>query len=115
MVRRWSLGSGDRVHRSVVVLDHKAGNALAEGLSFCAVLQAAHKPRAGQELCCSSDAWNGAMQVVDGEEVGKALDSGDQVECFAIVLNRKAGTALAEGIKLLCKVEDKRELGQVRS
>lgn len=115
MVRRWALGSGDQVHRSVVVLNRKAGNALAEGLSFCAVLQAARKPGAGQELSCSSDSWKCAMQVVDGEEVGKALDSGDQVECSAVVLSRKTGTALAEGIKLLCKAEDKRELGQVRS
>lgn len=55
------------------------------------------------------------MQVLDGEEVGKALYSDDQVVCSAVVLNRKAGTALAEGVKLLCKAEDKRELGQVRS
>jgi mRNA-degrading endonuclease toxin of MazEF toxin-antitoxin module len=115
MVRRWALGSGDQVHRSVVVLNRKAGNSLAEGLSLCALLQAARKPRAGQELSCSSDAWKCAMQVGDGEWWGNNLYSGDQVECSAVVLNRKTGTALAEGIKCLCKAEDKRELGQVRS
>ena len=32
------------------------------------------------------------LQVEDGEEVGKALDTGDQVE-FSVLLNRKLGTA----------------------
>ena len=48
----------------------------------------------------------------DGEETGKALDTGDQVE-FSVLLNRKLGTSVAESVKLLCKAEDKRELGQV--
>ena len=52
------------------------------------------------------------LQVADGEEVGKALDTGDQVE-FSVLINRKLGTSVAEGVKLLCKAEDKRELGQV--
>ena len=52
------------------------------------------------------------LQVEDGEEAGKALDTGDQVE-FSVLLNRKLGTSIAEGVKLLCKAEDKRELGQV--
>ena len=53
-------------------------------------------------------------QVQDGEEVGRALDSGDQVE-LSVVINRKLGTTVAEALKLLCKAEDKRELGQVSS
>ena len=51
------------------------------------------------------------LQVEDGEEIGKALDTGDQVE-FSVLLNHKLGTSVAEGVKLLCKAEDKRELGQ---
>ena len=51
-------------------------------------------------------------QVQDGEEVGRALDTGDQVE-LSVVINRKLGTTVAEAVKLLCKAEDKRELGQV--
>ena len=50
-------------------------------------------------------------QVEDGEEVGKALDTGDRV-VFSVLLNRKLGTSVAESLKLLCKAEDKRELGQ---
>ena len=53
-------------------------------------------------------------QVQDGEEVGRALDAGDQVE-LSVVVNRKLGTTVAEAVKLLCKAEDKRELGQVGS
>lgn len=52
-------------------------------------------------------------QVQDGEEAGRALATGDQVE-FSVLLNRKLGTALAEEVRLLCKAEDKRKLGQVR-
>ena len=51
-------------------------------------------------------------QVQDGEEVGRALDAGDQVE-LSVVVNRKLGTTMAEAVKLLCKAEDKRGLGQV--
>ena len=53
-------------------------------------------------------------QVQDGEEVGRALDTGDQVE-LSVVINRKLGTTVAEAVKLVCKAEDKRELGQVGS
>ena len=52
------------------------------------------------------------QQVQDGEEVGRALDTGDQVE-LSVVINRKLGTTVAEAVKLVCKAEDKRELGQV--
>jgi len=52
------------------------------------------------------------VQVQDGEETGRALDTGDQAE-FSVTINRKLGTAVAEGVKLICKAEDKRELGQV--
>ena len=50
------------------------------------------------------------QQVQDGEEVGRALDTGDQVE-LSVVINRKLGTTVAEAVKLVCKAEDKRELG----
>lgn len=51
------------------------------------------------------------LQVEAGEEIGKALDTGDRVE-FSVLLNRKLGTSVAESVRLLCKAEDKRELGQ---
>lgn len=50
-------------------------------------------------------------QVRGGEEAATSLAPEDEVE-FDVVTNRKTGGFRAEGVELLCKAEDRRELGQ---
>lgn len=52
-------------------------------------------------------------QVRGGEEAVASLAPEDEVE-FDVVFNRKTGGFRAEGVELLCKAEDRRELGQVK-
>lgn len=51
-------------------------------------------------------------QVRGGEEAAASLAPEDEVE-FDVVFNRKTGGFRAEDVELLCKAEDRRELGQV--
>lgn len=51
-------------------------------------------------------------QVRGGEEAAASLAPEDEVE-FDVVFNRKSGGFRAEDVELLCKAEDRRELGQV--
>ncbi|BDA49818.1 probable cold shock domain-containing protein E1 [Coccomyxa sp. Obi] len=54
-----------------------------------------------------------ADQVRGGEEAAHSLAPEDEVE-FDVVTNRKTGGFRAEDVELLCKAEDRRELGQIK-
>ena len=49
-----------------------------------------------------------------GEEAAGALAHDDEVE-FGVVVNRRSGSYRAEGLALLCRAEERRELGQARN
>ena len=55
-------------------------------------------------LAWETGAWRG--------EAALSLAPEDEVE-FSVVINRKTGGFRAEDVELLCKAEDRRELGQV--
>jgi hypothetical protein len=52
------------------------------------------------------------VQAQGGYEVGASLEVDDEVE-FRVVTNRRTGAVRAEDVQLLCKAEQRRELGQV--
>lgn len=52
------------------------------------------------------------MQVRGDEEAAASLGAQDEVE-FEVVVNRRSGGHRAEAVELLCKAQDRRELGQV--
>ncbi len=52
------------------------------------------------------------VQVRGDEEVAASFGAQDEVE-FEVIVNRRSGGHRAEAVQLLCRAQDRRELGQV--